>query len=81
MFPPGTFYTAAGDVATRIRAVRRTPVLLPLIFNMDKGPLPATEGKVLKTGEQEIILLPVLGYPIWVTVTEEGTALSSTVTV
>ena len=34
-------------------------ILLPLLLHMDKGPLAAAEGKVLQTGELEVVLLGI----------------------
>ena len=38
------------------RAVHRPEVLGPLLFNVDEGPPPSAEGKMLQPGEEEEIL-------------------------
>ena len=55
-------------------------IFLPLLFQMDKSPLPAAESKMLKAGEREEVFLTV-GHPIRRQATPEGRADSSTDTV
>ena len=52
---------------------------LPLLFQMDQRPLAAAEGKVLKAGEGEKLLLTEV-HPIRRQVIPAGRAASSTVT-
>lgn len=54
-------------------------IFLPLLFQMDQRPLAAAEGKVLKAGEGEELLLTEV-HPIRRQVIPAGRAASSTVT-
>ena len=54
-------------------------IFLPLLFQMDQRPLAAAEGKVLKAGEGEKLLLTEV-HPIRRQVIPAGRAASSTVT-
>ena len=58
----------------------RAVVLLPLVLNVDQGPLPAAELEMLETGELEEVLL-LIGHPIRIQATPAGSFSSSTVTV
>ena len=55
-------------------------VLLPLLLQMNKGPLPPAEREVLQTGEGEEVLRKI-NHPMRVQVMPAGSADSSTETV
>ena len=54
-------------------------IFRPLPLDVDQRPLAAAEGEVLQAGEEEPLLLGIVGYPIRVQVTPAGMAPSSTV--
>ena len=61
-------------------SISAVPFLLPLLFQADKRPLPATEHKKPEAGEGKQVLLTA-DHPIRTQATPEGSADSSTDTV
>ena len=61
-------------------ALHRAQILLPLILHVNQRPLPPAEGKVLKAGQLQEILVGINGHPMRVQVTPAGSAASSTET-
>ena len=55
-------------------------ILCPLLLDVDQGPLTATKGEVLETGQGEVLILRQGGHPIRWHITPAGRAASSTVT-
>lgn len=66
-------------VFVKDRSIGGAEIFRPLVLDIDKRPLAATELEVLQTGELEEILLGI-NHPIRVQITPSGSFSSSTVT-